>query len=149
MPALIEIAHEITKMFASLWQAGGSTAAALVGGKIVEAAATDAYQAVKKSLASNEPATKALRSFEKYPADADFQEEFNGYLLNALENDAQLRAQLEGLVGQYQTAPKQNTVNLTGNNHGPVLQDVNNSQVTIQTHHGSGDNVAGNKIVRG
>jgi hypothetical protein len=104
MPALIEIAHEITKMFASLWQAGGSTAAALVGGKIVEAAATDAYQAVKKSLASNEPATKALRSFEKYPADEEFQKEFNGYLLNALESDAELCGQLAKLVEEHKTA---------------------------------------------
>jgi hypothetical protein len=127
MPALIEIAHEITKIFASLWQAGGSAAAAMVGGKIVEAAATDAYQAVKKSLASNEPATKALRSFEKYPADEEFQKEFNDYLLNALEGDAQLCGQLEGLVEKYEVAKKEatSTVNIGNIN----LTDVKISNV--------------------
>jgi len=59
--------------------------------------------------------------------------------------DDTTKASIEKALAQKAaTVTKTNTTTITGNNN-QVFQDVNNSN--IQTHSGTGDNVAGNKTV--
>lgn len=129
-----------------------TTALSMGGTEITKAASKDVYNWVKNLFTSQDKA-HALEVLEKKPDDTREQIRVEVVLEEILKQNTQLIPELTALVEAAkaeQINNSNNTSHVQGNNNN-VIQGVNNSHINIgntnQHHTGSGDNVAGNKII--
>jgi nucleoside phosphorylase len=95
-----------------------------------------------------------VEELAKSPDDPDAQAGVRNKLKKAVEGDAGFREELEGLLNKMGAAKGGSSTSVMNSKNvvtGTITTggNVNIGDQTTMTHHGSGDNVAGNKIVSG
>ena len=140
---------KIGSLVALLQEKSPAELSAIIGGSISKESITWFKSIFIKGGVPTETLSKLL---EKPDSDAR-QSSFKAAIAEEIEDHPKTEKLLKEIIAAIEKKTgKTNTMNVKGDNNN-VFQDVKGSTIHIgntvkQTHHGSGDNVAGDKIVK-